>query len=579
MNEHLTTMLSLIFFTALVGFATWLITRRDKRDTSTGFFLAGRSLTFPVIAGSLLLTNLSTEQMVGLNGDAFLYGLCVMAWEVVAVISLVVMAWFFLPRFLRSGITTVPELLEIRFDKRVRLATDVIFLIAYAVILLPMILFTGAKGMIGIMDLKPMLLSILPVSELSDVAVVQIIIWVVALIGAVYALFGGLKSVAVSDTLTGALLLVGGFLITWFGITKLGAQEAVGGGFGEGIKTLQGLGDRFNSIGGPDTNVPFATLFSGVMIINMFYWCTNQQIIQRTLAARSLSEGQKGVLLCGALKLLGPLYLVLPGIIAFAMFKGQNLAPVDAYGKLVHHVLPTYLTGFFAAAMLGAILSSFNSVLNSTCTIFSLGIYKGVFKKGATEAQVLKSGSWFGWIMVVASALVAPQLRHFTSIFGYFQKMNGIYFIPIFAVVIVALLSKYVPAMAALIALLFGVVVISLCYIFGGYFAPADQSYWLRDTINEYHFLAIMFFVLVGFMLIYGKLRPRETAWIQEDAKAVSLVPWKYARIAGVVLLLLVITIYASFADFSVLKKRPAPADLPEGEPMGAPLVVPHDGQ
>lgn len=151
---HALTLASFLFFTGLVAFITWRITRRDDHSSTSGYFLAGRSLTFPLIAGSLLMTNLSTEQMVGLNGAAFADGLSVMAWEVVAVIALVALALFFLPRFLKSGIATLPQLLEIRFDKDTQLITNIIFLIAYAVILLPIILYSGAIGLQGMLDLQ-----------------------------------------------------------------------------------------------------------------------------------------------------------------------------------------------------------------------------------------------------------------------------------------------------------------------------------------------------------------------------------------------------------------------------------------
>ena len=139
---------SFVFFTALVAFITWLLTRREDVSSEQGFFLAGRNLTFPLIAGSLLLTNLSTEQLVGLNGDAFIAGLSVMVWEVMAVVALVVMAWFFLPRFLKSGITTIPQLLELRFDRQTQVICNLIFLAAYATILLPIVLYTGASGLL-----------------------------------------------------------------------------------------------------------------------------------------------------------------------------------------------------------------------------------------------------------------------------------------------------------------------------------------------------------------------------------------------------------------------------------------------
>ncbi|WP_276317867.1 hypothetical protein [Cobetia sp. ICG0124] len=180
---------------------------------STGYFLAGRSLTFPLIAGSLLMTNLSTEQMVGLNGAAFTDGLSVMAWEVMAVLAMVVMALFFLPRFLKSGITTLPELLALRYGRSTELITNLIFLFAYAVILLPIILYSGAIGLQGMLDL-PSLTGIGSPNALLWIGT----IWVVGIIGAIYALFGGMRSIAISDTLNGVGLLIGGMLIVWFGL-------------------------------------------------------------------------------------------------------------------------------------------------------------------------------------------------------------------------------------------------------------------------------------------------------------------------------------------------------------------------
>jgi SSS family solute:Na+ symporter len=526
---------SFIFFTAMVAALTYYITRKDERSSNDGYFLGGRSLTFPLIAGSLLLTNLSTEQMVGLNGDAFQDGLSVMVWEVVAVLALVAMALFFLPRFLRSGITTVPQFLKLRFGNHTHNICNLVFLSAYALILLPIILYTGATGMIGILDVQSLL------GLESERTTLILIVWGVGLIGSVYALFGGLRSVAVSDTINGAGLLVGGLMITIFGLSALGGSPL--GGW-EVLTTEHAA--RMNSIGGPKSLVPFPTLFSGVVLLNFFYWTTNQQIIQRTLGASSLAEGQKGVLLTGALKLLGPLYLVLPGMIAFALFMNDGIKPVQAYGKLVNEVLPTSMAGFFAAVMMGAILSSFNSALNSTCTLFSLGLYKNMIKPDAEDHQVVSSGKWFGWVMAITAMLVAPLLANFESIFGYLQKMNGIYFIPIFAVVLMGLLNKRVNGTAANVALVGGIVAIAL-----GYFVPPFST-WAGMT-HEYHFIGIVFWVLIVFLLVMSKVKPLPEAWVHEDAKAVNLTPWKHAPLVGGVLVLAVILIYAAFADFSVL--------------------------
>ncbi len=537
------TVVSFLVFTGLVGLITWIITHKDDHGTSKGFFLAGRSLTFPLIAGSLLLTNLSTEQMVGLNGAAFSDGLCVMVWEVVAVVALIFMALFFLPKFLKSGVATVPQYLEIRFDHQTRVITSLIFLIAYAAILLPIILYTGATGMIGIMDIKGML-------NINHTQALWLIVGVVGVTGSIYALFGGLRSVAVSDTLNGIGLLIGGFLIVYFGLTYIAGD---GGSAIDGYRTLRdALPEKFNSIGSEETSVPFFTIFSGIMLLNFFYWCTNQQIIQRTFGASSLAEGQKGVLLTGLLKLLGPLYLVIPGIIAFYLFAKSGIKPDHAYGKLVNTVLPSYLTGFFAAVMLGAILSSFNSALNSTCTLFSLGVYKSMFNKNATELQVVKSGKIFGWIMAAVAMGVAPLLAKTGSIFEYLQKMNGLYFIPILAVVLIGMLTNRVPAKAAKIGLITGFAMLLI-----GYFVPlgkiGGEFVYITNFLHDFHFLGGVFIFIFLLMLLLGSINPRETEFIQEDVKAVDMTPWKHAKLAALVLFLIVLAIYASFADFSVL--------------------------
>ena len=645
---------SFLFFTALVGVLTWWITHNDETSSSTGYFLAGRSLTFPLIAGSLLLTNLSTEQMVGLNGDAFINGFCVMVWEVVSVISMVAMAWFFLPRFLKSGVATVPEYLRLRFDSQTEAITNVIFLVAYVGILLPMILYTGAEGMMGILDVPTMLNQDIDTSRV-------IIVIAVGVIGSTYALFGGLKTVAVSDTINGVGLLVGGFLITIFALSALGnlapsdaengvlnasainassatdsRDTAVSKGWitsvTDGTKRLYSeQKERFNSIGSNQTSAPFGEVFSGIFLLTLFYWATNQQIIQRTFGASNLAEGQKGVLLTGALKLLGPLYLVLPGMIAYSLFAGdiefsatqvavgddpsQISVAVDAslngetseiqipmsisqssfwgsgdgfiqqsaalqvegieddkavdhvreqlgmiksstaYGKLVERVLPKWLTGFFAAVMLGAILSSFNSALNSSCTLFSLGLFKNLNRfrntKGIvspehefSEKQIVGSGKIFGIVVAIAAMVIAPTFAANENIFQFLQKMNGIYAIPILAVVLVAMVSRRVPPLAAKIGLVTGFVVL----ILGNFVSPFNDI--VGTMGNGFYFLGTVFAWLVIMMLVIGELHPSESEWIQKDVGAVDMTPWRHAGKAGVALILVVVGIYAVFAEF-----------------------------
>jgi len=545
----LTVLLSFLLFTGLVAGLTWFLTHKDDHATSDGFFLAGRRLGAVVIAGSLLLTNLSAEQLVGLNGAAFKEGLHVMVWEIVTVIAIVLLALFFLPRFLKSGITTVPQFLGERFGQTTRTITTLIFLVAYAVILLPIILYAGAQGLIQMIDVSGL------TGIENESAVLWLTVWIIGLIGSVYALFGGLRTVAVSDTLNGVGLLIGGLLITYFGLAAVGGGDGAMAGL-EAIRADQG--DRLNSIGAPDQQVPFGTIFTGAILIMTFYWCTNQQIIQRSLGAKDLAAGQKGVLLCGALKLLGPIYLVLPGLIAYQLYVVQggnpDIANDKSYGQLVNDVLPTGLVGFFAAVVVGAVLSSFNSALNSTTTLFSLGVYKNLINSNATEKQVVVSGKWFGWIIAATAMTLAPLLAGQDSIFGYLQAMNAIYFIPILSVVVVGMMTKRVPGIAANAALIAGLVLLLV-----GNFVPFGTNEDGSDFtlaggwMHGFHYVGLVFAAIVALMLVIGLVAPRKETWVHKHSGDVDIKPWKYAVPAGIALVIAVLAIYAAFADFSVL--------------------------
>jgi len=551
---NIATLITFVFFTGLVGLITWIMTRRDDHGSSTGYFLAGRTLTAGFIAGSLMLTNLSTEQLVGLNGAAFNDGLCVFAWEVIAAIALVCMALYFLPKFLRSGIATIPQFLEERFDHNTRTITTIIFIVAYAVILLPIILYTGATGMATMLNVS----SITGIE--NHTTNIWIMVWLIGIIGSLYAIFGGLRTVAVSDTLNGFGLLVGGVMIVLFGLNALGGEA---GGILKGLEILRTEHtDKLNSIARPDQSVPFGTLFTGVLLLNLFYWCTNQQIIQRTFGASSLKEGQKGVLFAGFLKVMAPMILVVPGIIAFHLFKqGVIEIPLSeqgdlradlAYGNLVHHVLPPYLAGFFAAVLIGAILSSFNSALNSTVTLFSLGLYKGVFKKDASEVQTVRYGKWFGWTIAIASMCIAPMLVGQKSIFAYLQKMNGLYFIPIFSVVVMGLAHKRISALAANVGLVFAFLSIALVY-----FVPGLQDVIDKNAesflMHEFHFIGVVFAATLILIAVVSMFKPRPEAWEHKYSGDVDMTPWKYATLVGAILVAVVLGIYVYFADFSAL--------------------------
>ena len=545
--------ISFIGFTTLVAIISYLATRKTNENSSDGYFLGGRSLTAGVIAGSLLLTNLSTEQIVGLNGSAYANGLSVMVWETLAAIAMVVTALFLLPRYLKGGLTTVPQFLAKRFDVATKTITSGLFLTGYVVVLLPVILYSGSLAISGMFNIPEML-------NVTHTQSIWICVWGIGIIGAIYAVFGGLKAVAVSDSINAVGLLIGGILIPVFGLMAIGEGSLV-----EGISILTTENpEKFKSMGGPTDPVPFYTIFTGMMLVQLFYWGTNQQIIQRALGAKNLIEGQKGLLLASFIKILGPLIVVLPGIIAFHLFSGGLENADDAYPMLVKRVLPAPLLGFFAAVLFGAILSSFNSVLNSSVTLFGLDIYKQHINKDADEHTIVKNGKRFGIALAIAAMFIAPMIANAGGLFAYLQEVNGIYSIPILTIIIVGYLTKRVPAIAAKI----GVVSGSVLYILSQFIL---QPYFINKALEKAtasgitnqaelalikaeaypHFLdimAILFLLNIAIMLIIGKFKPRAVDYVQEYTKQVDITPWKYVKQVGLAICCVVIFVYIYFS-------------------------------
>ena len=524
--------LTFMGFTALVAVLSYYWTRGTDEHHSEGYFLGGRSLTAPVIAGSLLLTNLSTEQIVGLTGQAYTEGILVMAWETLAAIAIVVTALVLLPRYLRTGISTIPGFLEERYDAQTKTITSILFLSGYVIVLLPIVLYSGALAMSTMFDV-PALLGV------SDTAALWITVWAIGIIGSIYAIFGGLKAVAVSDTINAVGLFLGGLLVPLFGLAAIG-----GGSISNGISTLYTANpEKFDSIGGPDASVPIATIFTGMMLVQLFYWGTNQAIIQRALGAKNLVEGQKGLLLAAVLKIFGPVIVVLPGIIAYHLFEGGLDVADQAYPRLVNEVLPFWLRGFFAAVLFGAILSSFNSGLNSSVTLFGVDIYRQYFATGASDAQVVSAGKKFGILLAIASMTIAPFIANAPQgLFGYLQEVNGCYSIPILTIILVGIFSRKAPPVAAKIGLASGV---------GLY---VISQFVLKPVIgaDSYpHFLHVMFilFVLnVCIMLYIGKVRPMAHSWAPDRPSPVDMTPYALAKPLGAAIVVIVV---GSFLFFS----------------------------
>ena len=544
---------SFLGFTILVAVIAWYATRNTNEKSADGYYLGGRSLGALTIAGSLLLTNLSAEQIVGLNGQAFTEGILVMAWETLAAIAIVVAAVFLLPKYMSQGITTIPEFIQNRFDKHTRGILSVLFLIAFAIVLLPTILYSGSLAFSTMFDLPEVL-------GMPESSVIRICVWSIGLIGIVYAIYGGLKAVAVSDLINAIGLMIGGLMIPIFGLQLIGD-----GSISEGLTTLWDSNpDKFNASGDATSSIPFGTIFTGMMIAQIYYWGTNQSILQRVFGAKSLKEGQKGMLLAALVKFLIPVVVVLPGIIAWHVFEG-NLENADqAYPALVKKVLPTAFVGFFAAVLFGAVLSSFNSLLNSSATLFGHDLYKQYFNKEANEEGTVKAGKRFGLVVAIIAMIIAPFIANAPAgLFDYIQRALGSLSVPILAVVLVGILTKKVPALGAKVVLIGGVLMylISLLvlepyYVNNALTNAASNGITNAEELklikaNSYphflHIMGILFVINVLIMLIFGKLKPQTDPYEPKLTEEINIEPWKYTMIAGVIITLLVLSTYLIF--------------------------------
>lgn len=539
------TLLTFFGFTALVGAIAYWKTRKDRMATADDYFLGGRSLSGWVIAGSLMLTNLSTEQLIGLNGDAFRHTAAVMAWETTAALAMVATALFFLPYYLRNGLTTIPQFLANRYDETTRVIASGMFLFSYVLAFLPVVLVFGASGLESLFD----------VSEnfgITQRQAVVLIVWSVGSVGSLYAIFGGLKAVAISDTVNGIGFLLVGLLIPYLGLKLVGDGSAI-----DGFSTLYSQEyPKFDVTGDePGSFFPVGVMFTGLIVNQIFYWCINQAIIQRALGARSLKEGQKGVLIAAFLKLLGPVVLVLPGIIAYHLFK-DTLSPEQsllAYPELVKAVLPAALVGFFAAVMVGAILSTFNSVLNSSATLFANGIYKVLIRKDATDRQLVRTGRYVSVVIALFAMSVAVLLDTTGSLFNYLQKINATFFGPMLAVLLMSMLTRRVSATAAKAGLVFGPLIFyALVFPLGDTVQGFLKAvFGTPNDIHFLHFLAFVFLITVGIMFAVSYLRPQYPIARKPTTEApyVDMEPWRWAKPAAVIITVLTVSMYVVLAQ------------------------------
>jgi SSS family solute:Na+ symporter len=450
-----------VAFMAIVVGVSLYAGRREK--SSEDYFLAGRSLGWGLIGFSLIASNISTEHFVGMAGQAFgRVGLAIASYEWMSAIVLVFVAWWLLPRFLKAGIYTMPEYLEYRYDSGARTTMAVFMMAAYVIVFLATVLFSGAVALNAVFDISGMFadrFGMAPADAEFWASVAGI--WLIGIIAGCYTIYGGLKAVVWSDLLQGGGLLLGGGIVAFLGLRLLGDGSLIAGW----STFQQANADKLHVVlPWNDPAVPWLAVFvGGLWIPNIFYWGLNQFITQRTLGAKSLSEGQKGVFFAACLKLLIPFIIVMPGIMAFQLY-GDAIANGDkAYPYMISQILPPYLRGVMFAALCGAVMSSFNSGINSASTIFTIDIYKKYFKKTATPLEEVKVGRIATGAIVLIACLWAPVISGFEGVFNYIQEIWGFISPGIVAAFLVGLVFKRAPAIAAKGAMWLGLPLYAIC--------------------------------------------------------------------------------------------------------------------
>ncbi len=534
-------LISFIVFSGAVGLITYFKTKNDTLSTSDGYFLGGRSLTGGVIAGSLLLTNLSAASFVGMSSQAYQQNMAVMGWEVGSGITLIIVALFLVPRYLKQGITTIPDFIESRFDGGTRKFITILFLVSYIVNMLPITLYSGAVAMGQIFDIAG-------IFGISYAQSIWLMVWVIGIIGAIYAIFGGLRAVAISDSINGIALVIGGLLVPVFALLVIG-QGDLFSGFDLFINSTP---EKFDAIGSEDSFLPISTMFTGLVLVNLYYWGTDQSIIQRALGAKNLKEGQRGVIYAGFLKVLTPLMVIIPGTMAFQIF-GGGIENMDAvYPQLVSKVLPAPLVGFFAAALMGAILSTFNSVLNSASTLFALNVYKPAKKGNVTDDKLIKVGKIFALVIAIISMFVAPLILNAPKgLFDYLQTINGFFNVPIFTIIFMGYMTKRVPPIAAKVAITFFVGVYALTQIHT--FFPTFQVF--NTGLHYLHISAILFVLSCLIMYIIGKVKPMEEDYVMPISNVVEMEPWKHRYTFSGFVVFVMLGMYVVFSKIGIARE------------------------
>ena len=454
-----------LYAVTILAIGLWVSRDKDgKQKNAEDYFLASKSLPWWAVGTSLIAANISAEQFIGMSGSGFALGLAIASYEWMAAITLLVVGKYFLPIFIEKGLYTIPEFIEKRFSTNLKTILAIFWIALFVFVNLTTVLFLGGKALdtiIGVGDGSILLNSIIGLG----------------LFAAAYSLWGGLASVAWTDVIQVVILIFGGLLMTYFAL----ANVTDSGSFVDGMKYVyEKAPERFSMIlskgeiikpNGGDAwwDLPgLAVLIGGIWVANLYYWGFNQYIIQRTLAAKSLAEGQKGIVFAAFLKLIIPVIVVLPGIIAYVMnlddsgmltatsvdpgFIGAagNIANDNAAPWLIKNFIPSGVKGLILAALAAAIVSSLASMLNSTSTIFTMDIYRSHFNKNASDAQMVFVGRITAVVALIIAIIIAPQLGSLGQVFIFIQEYTGVVSPGILAVFLMGLFYKKATNNAAI---------------------------------------------------------------------------------------------------------------------------------
>lgn len=509
------------------------VSRQKKGETKSAedYFLAGKSLPWWAIGASLIAANISAEQFIGMSGSGFALGLAIASYEWMAAITLLVVGKYFLPIFIEKGLYTIPEFIEKRYSTNLKTILAVFWIALFVFVNLTSVLFLGGKALdtiIGTGDGGILLNSIIGLG----------------LFAAAYSLWGGLAAVAWTDVVQVVLLVFGGLLMAYFAL----ANVTDSGSFLDGLKYVyEKAPERFSMIlskgeiitpNGRDAwwDLPgLAVIIGGMWVANLYYWGFNQYIIQRTLAAKSLREGQKGIVFAAFLKLIIPAIVVIPGIIAYVMNldletgalsmelletggfvnpENNNIINDNATPWLIKNFIPVGLKGLILAALAAAIVSSLASMLNSTSTIFTMDIYKSMFNKKASDKQMVKVGRLTGLVALIIAMLIAPQLGSLGQVFQFIQEYTGVVSPGILAVFLMGLFYKKATNNAAI----WGVI---LSIPIAMYFKIAPNGWSDAAIFVNLPFMHQMMLTCIGTLLVIAGISKLEGN--QNDPKGIVL--------------------------------------------------------